>query len=299
MKEKHESLRKISIKRRNCPSFDTWKKDFNTVDFANLFVTKIGYLVNQPKQYFTNWFVRHDYCIQYIISGKGEYFINNQLYNLKKNTLFLLPKDKYHYYKSDPDNPYEYYWIHFNGVGFENFLNTIGLSEDSPVIFDIENPNIEKCFKDLMDISKSKSPYSNLLLLSKSYSLLYEIASAIPVKKEEKEKEFNAIVETSINYITENYQSQITLDELAAITFTNKCYLVTLFKKETGLSPIQFLIQHRVNQACALLQTNMTVTEICYKVGFAELTNFLVRFKRITGVTPTEFRKNLRATTQE
>jgi AraC-like DNA-binding protein len=209
-----------------------------------------------------------------------------------------LPKDRHHYYKSDPNDPYEYYWIHFNGVGFENFLNAISLTEDNPVIFNVENSKIEQCFKDLITICKTPDDFGNLLVLSKAYSLLYEISSAIPSQKEEKEKNFNLVIETAINYITEHYQSKVTLDDLATITYTNKCYLVTLFKKVTGLTPIQYLIQHRVNQACALLQTNMSVTEICYKCGFTELTNFLVRFKRITGITPSEFRKNLKANTQ-
>ena len=277
-------------------SFDAWKKDFTTIDYANLFVTKMGHLVNQPKQYYTNWFVRHDYCIQFVVRGKGEYFVNNQLYRVHENTLFLLPKDRHHYYKSDPNDPYEYYWIHFNGVGFENFLSSIGLTEDNPVIYNVENPKIEQCFKEMIAVCQSQDAYSNLSFMSKAYALLFEIATAIPLQKEEKENHFNLVIETAINYITEHYQAKVTLDDLATITYTNKCYLVSLFKKVTGLTPIQYLIQHRVNQACALLQTNMSVTEICYKCGFTELTNFLVRFKKITGVTPSEFRKNLNGT---
>ena len=77
---------------------DKWKTDLNTIDFSNIFVTKIGHMFGEPNQFYTNFFVRHDYCIQFVVRGKGEYFVNNHLYHLKENCLFLLPKDRYHYY---------------------------------------------------------------------------------------------------------------------------------------------------------------------------------------------------------
>lgn len=88
---------------------DKWKTDLTTIDFSNLFITKLGHMADQPNQYFTNWTPRHDYCIQYVVKGEGEYFINNQLFKLCENTLFLLPKNRYHYYRANRNNPYEYY----------------------------------------------------------------------------------------------------------------------------------------------------------------------------------------------
>lgn len=273
---------------------DKYKVDLSTVNISNIFVTKIGHMQDQPNQFFTNYFVRHDFCIQYVTAGKGEYFVNNKLYKLRKNTLFLLPKDKYHYYKSDPNDPYEYYWIHFNGAGFENFLKIIKLTEDSPVLFDVVNNNIEKCFIDLIEICKSKSGLQrNLSIMSKSYELLFEIASSAELIELPELKSNNPIIEQVVNYIVEHYTEKITLETLSNLVHINKCYLANLFKKITGLSPIQYLIQYRVSCACQLLNTDMTVTEICYACGFSELTNFLIRFKQHTGSTPMQYRKAL------
>ncbi|HBF86630.1 MAG TPA: hypothetical protein DDW54_03015 [Clostridiales bacterium] len=278
---------------------DKWKTDVETFDVSNIFVTKIGHMADQPHQFFTNWFVRHDYCIQFVVKGKGEYFVNNQLYELKKNTLFLLPKDKYHYYKSDENDPYEYYWIHFKGLGFENFLKSINLSEEFPILFDVYNPNIEKCFKDLIEIFQSGgNEYSNLLVMSKSYALLYEIATTVKDAKQTSLKTFNPSVNLAIDYIKEHFKENVTLDVLAEVAHVNKCYLVDIFKRSTGVSPIKYLIQYRISHACQLLKKNMTVTEICFESGFNELTNFLVRFKQFTGTTPSKYRKFLNYATR-
>lgn len=274
---------------------DKWKTDLNTLEFSNIFITKIGHMFDEPNHFFTNWFVRHDYCIQFVVGGEGEYFVNNTLYHLKKNTLFLLPKDRYHYYTSNTKNPYDYYWVHFNGTGFEHFLDAIGLSEENPVIFDVDNPKIKDCFEILIDACKNSERYDNLDILAKSYSLVHQFAITIPNTAEENKKKvaFSATVELVANYITEHYKEKITLDNLAEISHVNKCYLVSLFKTNTGLTPIQYLIQYRISQACAMLHTDMRITDICYACGFQELTNFLIRFKQFTKRTPSEYRKSI------
>lgn len=268
--------------------------NLTTIDFSNIFVTVIGRQKKQPNHFFTNYFIRHDYCIQYVINGKGEYFINNKLYKLRKNTLFLLPKKRNHYYKADPMDPYDYYWIHFNGSGFENFLKAIHLSEDFPVLYDVENPNIENRFAELLETCLMQtSPHQNLLILSKCYALLFELLSGTKTAAQPMLNTFLPAVEQAVNYIAEHFTEKISLNDIAHFTHSGKCYLADIFKKSTGLSPIQYLIQYRISYACQLLKTNMTITEICYKCGFSELTNFLIRFKKIIGCTPTQYRKKM------
>lgn len=176
-------------------------------------------------------------------------------------------------------------------------MKLIGLTENTPILFNVVNPNIVACFMELIEICKIKEdPRRNLLIMSKSYALLFEIASALKDINPIITKESHPVVEQVINYIMEHYQEKISLNELASLTHVNKCYLTSLFKKSTGLTPIQYLIQYRISYACQLLKTNMTVNEICEQSGFQELTNFLIRFKQHTGSTPSQYRKVLSET---
>lgn len=87
---------------------DKWKVELNTKNYSDISITWIGHMIATPTQFFTNFFSRKDYCIQYVIRGKGDYFTNNRLHHLKKGTLWLLPKEQYHYYISNKEDPYEY-----------------------------------------------------------------------------------------------------------------------------------------------------------------------------------------------
>lgn len=274
---------------------DKYKADLQTLEFSNIFVTKIGHMADQPDQFFTNYFERHDHCLQYVVRGKGEYFINGRLYPLSAQSLFLLPKKRYHYYRADREDPYEYYWIHFSGDGMEGFLEMIGMSEDSPVLYSVGNPEIVAVFEEMIALSSSRQRNERLLLLSACYRLLYAIAACVPRQEMPPQPYRSKIVTQAVNCIAENFAQPLGLDALAEAVHLNKCYFVSLFKSQTGITPMQYLLRYRIAVACKLLLTDRPIGEIAALCGFFEPTNFFVRFKKATGLTPGGYRARLRA----
>ena len=138
----------------------------DTTAYSELCVNRIGHMMPYATQYYASFFERTDYCIQYVLKGQGDFFLNNRLYKLKKHTLFLLPKNAYHYYTANEEDPYEYLWAHFSGKSFERFLQNIGLSEETPVLFNLVNPNIEKTFLELLALCKAPQGEQEYLIFS-------------------------------------------------------------------------------------------------------------------------------------
>lgn len=273
--------------------FDKFKTELHTQDAYEIYACFIGHMVATPTQFYTNFFVREDYCIQYVIRGKGDYFTNNKLYKLSRGCLWLLPKDQYHYYTADKDEPYEYLWLHLNGNGVKHFLKKIGLSDENPVIEHLTAPEIETRFKTLIDICKLENANEHLVL-SGVHALLYEIENAcekseVPKKAAARDRSIDEI----ISFIKDNYRQNIDLSDIAEAVHLDKMYLIKKFKKKTGLTPIQFLIRYRVTQSCTLLHSDasLSLEAIAKLCGFNNLTNYLRRFKDFLGVTPTQYRK--------
>ncbi|MCZ0716950.1 helix-turn-helix transcriptional regulator [Aerococcus kribbianus] len=95
------------------------------------------------------------------------------------------------------------------------------------------------------------------------------------------------------DYIHSHYDEKINLALLAEITDVNRFYLVHMFKEHTGMSPIEYLISFRVDQAKYLLQhSNLTIAKIADTVGFSSQSYFSKTFKRYTQTNPSNFRKN-------
>lgn len=92
--------------------------------------------------------------------------------------------------------------------------------------------------------------------------------------------------------IHKNYQSQISLEQLAEISFLSKSETIRLFKKHVGKTPFHYICNYRLDQSINLLRnTDSTVTEIASKCGFSSASYFIEKFKSRYHITPKQYRK--------
>ena len=92
-------------------------------------------------------------------------------------------------------------------------------------------------------------------------------------------------------YLQKHYAENITLDSLCKVFFTNKNTLLHAFKKSNGTSPLNYLNLYRVEVAKQKLSRGATVTETALAVGFYNAVYFAEVFKKVTGLTPSAFKK--------
>jgi len=105
-------------------------------------------------------------------------------------------------------------------------------------------------------------------------------------------KDHSNITEEVKQYIFENYHDEITLSTMANSVYVSTYYLAHTFKKDMGISPIQFLINYRMNKAKELLhETDMRIAEIAFKVGYENVNYFNLLFKKVNGISPGKYRK--------
>lgn len=102
------------------------------------------------------------------------------------------------------------------------------------------------------------------------------------------------IIRPAIDYIAENYNENITIEQLAATVHLSKSYFMNRFKQAAGVSAVEYITQFRIRAACtALTETTHTVSEISFECGFRNLSNFNRQFRRLMGCTPNEYRKKV------
>ncbi|AZN39784.1 helix-turn-helix domain-containing protein [Paenibacillus albus] len=107
------------------------------------------------------------------------------------------------------------------------------------------------------------------------------------------EKEKNSFVQQSIQFIKDNVEEDISRDDVAAHVGLNPAYLSRLFKKETGVNLIDYLIETKMNRAKQLLDTtDMTVSMIAQQVGYSNFSHFTRMFRKRFEVNPQEYRKH-------
>ena len=93
------------------------------------------------------------------------------------------------------------------------------------------------------------------------------------------------------NYIYEHYREPIGRNEIAEVMFLAPEYLSKVYKKETGVTLNEAIATYRVEQAKILLDRGERVSNVAEKVGFDNFTYFSTTFKKVVGVSPTQYKK--------
>ena len=102
--------------------------------------------------------------------------------------------------------------------------------------------------------------------------------------------EKNCKLKRVLKYIRDNYAEEITLDDMAMQAGFSTKYFCSFFKRETGVTPVEYLISYRIERAAKkLLSTDHSVTRIAFDCGFNDLSYFTKTFKRLKGVTPKDY----------
>ena len=101
-------------------------------------------------------------------------------------------------------------------------------------------------------------------------------------------------LQTSIDYIQANLEAKIKLDDLAQLTNTSSYHFCRLFKRSTGLTPYQYVLQQRIELGKRLLkQEDLPIAEVSLMCGFANQSSFTTAFRKLVGVTPRSYRQQL------
>lgn len=130
--------------------------------------------------------------------------------------------------------------------------------------------------------------------------VLYELSQTtkeINLEKLNAAQKEGSVMDKIFDYIHANYYKDIQVNELANHFGYNQQYFIRMFRRVTGMTPKQYIIQTQVEQAKYLLTTSsMKIMEISKQVGMADAHVFLKHFKKSEGMTPREYRRAFRKT---
>jgi len=101
---------------------------------------------------------------------------------------------------------------------------------------------------------------------------------------------YRRIVQAKI-FIDDHYSENINLNDIADEAFFSKFHFMRLFKITYGKTPHQYLTSVRIEKAKLLLQTNTSIADVCFSVGFDSISSFTGLFKRMTSTTPSHYQQ--------
>lgn len=257
---------------------------------------------NHPK-YIMQHHWHKDLEIIRVISGKLSVFLNNTEIEMTNNDIVFVNPEIVH--GAIPDRCV-YECIVFDPEKIllctdAGQIIASGLSNHTLFIYHrikSENKALYESANNLFD-SFSLSDTGNQL---RTVGLLYELFSVISRDRLFSDnstyssflKDKNLIkLKRAIEYMRENYKSQISLEELSKAVDVSPKYFCVIFKAMTGMTAFEYLNAYRIEKAAkALISTDMGITEIAFSCGFNDLSYFIKTFKKHKSTTPKAFRNS-------
>lgn len=261
-----------------------------------LIVTSCGTYRLYTKPILPTWRPRGrlDYQLLYIAAGKAHFHFDDKEQVVTAGHMVLYrPKEpqKYEYYGEDQT---EVYWVHFTGGNVKNILRSYGLTDDKRVFYCGSGLDYQNLFRTMInELQMCKVNYAEMLEM-----YLRQIFIMLQRHFLNSLKTDNAHVVEEINkatlYFNEHYSEDISIDEYAQNNHVSVSWFIRNFKQCTGSTPMQYILSKRIYNAEILLHdSTYNVTEIAEIVGYDNPLYFSRIFKKVKGISPSEYRKNI------
>jgi len=270
-----------------------WKKA-NRLNplLKQLYIKHIGYFPKAIGHYRERKKGCEDNILIYCLKGKGWVKIKNQTFTIKVNEFILIPATTQPMsYGADEQDPWTIYWVHFSGDSINLFNKThhIDLYDGpQPITFNEKGLQIwETMYQSLeMGYSTENITYSNMCLYHLIATFLYPGKHANDKKQESKD-----LINDTVLYMRENINHVLTVEDMAKHSNRSASHFSTLFRKATGMSPLDYFIHLKLQKACLLLfNTNKKVKEVAADLGYQDPYYFSRLFKKYMEVSPEQYR---------
>ena len=226
------------------------------------------------------------FLILYVVRGKGYCYMDRQRIELSSGALVIL--DCYQPHRYGTDSGWEIYWIHFDGRLARDYFDVI-VQTRRQVITPKSVYHASRGLERIYSMFHVEKRINEVLISKNIMSVLSEFL--LYEQPHEGVPEHSVRIEELLSYINENIDQQLTLESLAQRVSLSPFYFSRVFKKETGYTLREYLTNTRINAARFYLRsTELSLKEITYRCGYGSDSTFCTTFKRITGMTPLEYR---------
>lgn len=295
-KETKQQLNNFSVKEDGSQVFL-----YKTPGFFS-FIKKNVFPENNPFTVTDHW---HDE-VEFVYCTKGSllYTVDGITMTLKEGQGLFINSRKLHVAATDADKPCEWYCVilhplllcaskYVDRTYVEPVIKNTALKY---LFLDVSNAwqkTVLDQIEAIYEASREEEPELKIqMIFFGIWQSIYEHGKGSPVEKIKPNHHLNTLKEM-ITFIQQHYQEKITLEDISSAGCVGKTMCTKLFTTYVNRTPFEFLKDYRVEQSIVLLKTtDLSITDISYETGFSSPSYFGECFRKTTGSSPLEYRKN-------
>ena len=258
-------------------------------------VLYLSYTDNLPSWSYAYHYHEDRYELTFVVESSGMLLLENDKIPLKAGDIVIMPPNTLHCYSCKAKEAMRYYAIHVDAEGNKGEFQTVlqGIQKKPAVVSGYKYLDyIQSSFQILAELHQI-----NQGVIDETYQTIC-LGMFMLIKKIYQHKAMvvpmgpSSYASDVLWYINQHYSEDISLEELAKEFNISASHLRRIFKQVYEISPINYLIKHRIATATDyLLKTDMSVAEVARQVGYENTTHFSHLFADRIGCTPSEFRE--------
>lgn len=234
---------------------------------------------------------RNHYLFHYVISGRGVLYADDNAYTIEGGHGFLIVPGVPTTYVADREDPWEYTWIEFDGLRARESLSLAGISRHQPVYTPL-NREAGLLLEEQMLYIVNHSQASPIRQIGQGFLFLDQLVQSSAGQRPQTQRRLRDFyMKEALSFIEQNYQRDISIEEIAAFCGLNRSYFGKVFRDTMGESPQAFLLHYRMARAAQLLkESTLPISAISAMVSYANQLHFSRAFKSVYGAAPRDYR---------
>lgn len=268
---------------------------FPSENFIDLGLYQFGWEQCDPSHSFGPA-ARNHYLFHLCLSGTGTLIADNTqgesiTYQVKSGQGFMMFPHQICTYIADHEIPWEYTWLEFDGLRAKETIELAGISQNQP-IYKAHNKDIAETMKSEMLYIVNHKDASPFHLIGHLYLFIDSfLRSSTSAQTGMGNSLRDFYIKEAFSYIEQNFQNDISVEDIAASCGLNRSYFGKIFHENMGKTPQEFLISYRMTKATELLKlTGLSVADIGNAVGYPNQLHFSRAFKNVYGISPRQWR---------
>jgi len=252
-----------------------------------------------------------DSSLVWIRAGSGQYLVSGKPRPLQEGSCLFVPPGTETTMLSSQERPFRAIVLQIVSLFLDGLDPGLLSERDIPFAFPVlrDRYRFERILDDLMyewhNPQYGQAQFISSLLQAMLIHLVRELrdrndyappapATGVEISDQPATEDLSSAQNVKA-YIEKNFQLELSLNDLANYVYVSPYHLSRVFKEEIGMSPIQYLIKCRIDEAKRLLvTTDLSVREIAMQVGYANANYFNLLFSKMTGDSPGKYRKQNR-----
>ena len=238
---------------------------------------------------------RECFVLHVVRSGEGRLLLNGEEFTLGEGFAFVLRAHQEAWYEADHENPWNYFWVGFSCVDAETCVRKAGFPKERPFRPVGCAEKLGEYLDEMLDAHQlnfwnSLRRNANLMLF---FSELIQDYTSTQSLRQSYSYSSSSYVRYVKDYIDRYYEKKLRIGAIAEYIGVNRSYLSNSFRRETGVSPQEYLMGIRIRRAQTLLrESGLMIAEIAQQVGYPDALAFSRIFRQRVGLSPSAYRRS-------